>query len=115
MVHGLPPPFTDVVVDVESVTGLGMMHCMCPSITPTRGQKRSYYLTSVGRRLTAFELCRLQGVDPLTRNWNGIPDSSIGAMAGNAMTVPVLAHVIREALLSTGLAQPGGDAPIVFP
>ena len=115
VVHGLPPPFTDVVVDVESVTGLSMMHCMCPSITPTRGQKRSYYLTSVGRRLTAFELCRLQGVDPLTRNWNGIPDSSIGAMAGSAMTVPVLAHVIREALLSTGLAQPGGDAPIVFP
>jgi site-specific DNA-cytosine methylase len=115
VVQGLPPPFTDAVVDLRSVNGLNMLLNMCQSITPTGGQKRSYYLTSVGRRLTAFELCRLQGLDPLTPNWNGIPDSAIGAMAGNSMTVPVLAHVIREALLSTGLAQPGGGAPIVFP
>ena len=103
------------VVDMGSVTGLNTTHNICPSITPARAQTRSYFLTSVGRRLTAFELCRLQGVDPQTPNWNGIPDSAIGVMAGNAMTVPDLAHVIREALLSTGLAQPGGNAPIVFP
>jgi len=115
VVQGLPPPLTDVVVDMGSVTGLSMTHNIRPSITPARAQTRSYYLTSVGRRLTAFELCRLQGVDPQTPNWNGIPDSAIGVMAGNAKTVPVLAHVIREALLSTGLAQPGGNAPIVFP
>ena len=115
VVQGLPPPLTDVVVDMGSVTGLSMTHNICPSITPARAQTRSYFLTSVGRRLTAFELCRLQGVDPQTPNWNGIPDSAIGVMAGNAMTVLVLAHVIREALLSTGLAQPGGNAPIVFP
>ena len=98
----------------SSTWGASLASALCTACAPTRGQKRSYYLTSVGRRLTAFELCRLQGLDPLTPNWNGIPDSAIGAMAGNAMTVPVLAHVIREALLSTGLAQPGGDAPIVF-
>jgi DNA-cytosine methyltransferase len=113
---GLQPHLTDMVVDIGSGQGLNMMHNMCPTITRTRGQNRSYYLTSIKRRLSAFELCRLQGVEPCACNWHGIPPSAIGSLAGNAMTVPVLAHVIRAALLTTGLAKPRvGGAPIVFP
>jgi len=113
---GLKPHLTDMVVDLGSGQGLNMMHDICPTITRTRGQNRSYYLTSIKRRLSAFELCRLQGVEPHTCSWHGIPHSAIGSLAGNAMTVPVLAHVIRAALLTTGLAKPlVGGAPIVFP
>ena len=113
---GLQPHLADMVVDLGSGQGLNMMHNLCPTITRTRGQNRSYYLTSIKRRLSAFELCRLQGVEPFACNWHGIPHSAIGSLAGNAMTVPVLAHVIRAALLTTGLAKPlVGGAPIVFP
>ena len=54
----------------------------------------------------------VQGVEPFGQNWEGIPYSAIG---GSTMTVPVLEFVIREALLTTGLAQPTAGAPIVFP
>jgi DNA (cytosine-5)-methyltransferase 1 len=115
MTNGINPCSVDVVVDVGSGQGLNMMHNMCPTITRSRGQNRSYYLTSVTRKLTTSELCRLQGLDPSPYDWEGIPQSAIGAMAGNAMSLPVLTHVIREALLTTGMAVPWAGLPIEFP
>ena len=110
------PHLTHVVVDVGSSQCLNMMHYICPTITLTRGQNCLSYLTSVTRRLSAWELYRLQGVEPITQNVEGIPDSAIGALAGTAMTVPVLAYLICEVQLTTGLAKPaGGGLPIVFP
>ena len=112
---GVQPYLTDVVVDVGSGQGLNMMHNLCPTITKTRGQNCSYYLTSVTRQLSAFELCRLQGLEPLGLNWTDMPHSAIGALAGNAMTIPVLANIMRQALLTTGLCKWRAGPPIVFP
>jgi DNA-cytosine methyltransferase len=101
----------DVVVDVASGQGLNMMVDMCPTITKSRGQGRGFFLTSVGKRLTASELARLQGFEPRMYNWQGISRSAAGALIGNSMTVPVLAAVIRKGLLTTGLATHDWSAP----
>jgi hypothetical protein len=45
-----------------------------------------------------------------------MPVSAIGSLAGNAMTISVLATILREALLSTGLARSDkAGRRIVFP
>ena len=103
---GLDPLITDMVVDINSGQGLNMMHNVCPTITRARGQSGGFFLTSVSRPLSRFELCRLQGFEPEKFYWPGIPMTGVSALAGNAMTIPVLAVVLREALLTTGLAKP---------
>jgi hypothetical protein len=94
--EGIQPCSVDVVVDVGSGQGLNMVHKMCTTTTHTRGQNPLYYMMSVACQLTAFELCHLKGVEPFAH---------IGPMAGNARTALVLAHVIRDALLTIGLAR----------
>lgn len=100
---GLTPHKTDMVVDVGNGRGLNMMKGLCPTITKSRGQSGGFFLTSAGRHLTSFELCKLQGVIPTLFTWDGIPEGAIGGLAGNAMTANVLAAVLREALLSMNL------------
>ena len=94
----------DAVVDLASGRGVNVMNGICPTITRARGSCQGFYLTSIARRLSVQELCKLQGLDPATVNFEDVPESAIGALAGNAMTIPVLAAVIREALISTDLA-----------
>ena len=98
------PRSVDMVVDIGSGRGLNMMCGLCPTITRSRGGNGGFWVTSLGRRLSSTELLRLQGVQPEWLHWRGIPLRSVGEMAGNAMTVPVLAAVLREALKCTGLA-----------
>ena len=95
----------DAVVDLASGRGVNVMNGICPTITRARGSCQGFYLTSIARRLSVQELCKLQGLDPATVNFEDVPESAIGALAGNAMTIPVLAAVIREALISTDLAM----------
>lgn len=102
---GLDPRRTDMVVDIASGQGLNMMHDLCPTITKSRGQGTSYWVWSIGRRLSTFELARLQGIEPKAYNWSGICSSGIGALVGNGMTATVLAHMLGEALVTTGLAK----------
>ena len=94
----------DAVVDLASGRGVNVMNGICPTVTRARGSCQGFYLTSIARRLSVQELCKLQGLDPATVNFEDVPESAIGALAGNAMTIPVLAAVIREALISTDLA-----------
>ena len=111
----LDPLSTDMVVDINNGQGLTMMHNICPTITRARGQSGGFFLTSVSRPLSRFELCRLQGFEPEKFHWPGIPMTGVGALAGNAMTIPVLAAVLREALLTTGLAKPSLRGQASFP
>jgi len=104
----------DAVVDLASGRGVNVMNGICPTITRARGSCQGFYLTSIARRLSCQELCALQGLDPMTINFEGVPETSIGALAGNAMTIPVLAAVIREALISTDLAT-DGSGKVTFP
>ena len=102
---GLSPDDTDMIIDLGSGRGVSMTHNMCPTITRTRGGARDYFHSRLSRRLSVGELLRLQGVPDGCLDFAGIPERQIGMIAGNAMTVPVLAAVIREGLLAAGLAR----------
>jgi hypothetical protein len=54
--------------------------------------------------LTITDFFKLQGLDPVTMNMNGIGFLQLGQLAADAMTIPVLAAVLRSALLMAGLA-----------
>jgi DNA (cytosine-5)-methyltransferase 1 len=100
----LDPSKADIVVDLgNGHERINMVHNICPTITRTRGGREDFYLISAGR-LSFKDFFKLQGLDPCKVRIDGIRSSELGHLAGNAMTIPVLAAVLRAALLFTGLA-----------
>jgi len=102
----IDPSRSDIVVDLGNGRRdvVNMVHNHCPTITRTRGGRDDFYLISGPGRLTMVDYFKLQGLDPVKLNLDDIPYSALGQLAGNAMTIPVLAAVLRAALLFTGLA-----------
>ena len=94
------------IVDLGSSTCRQVLYRdIAPCLTKTRCQANDYYLMSRGRRLTLAELFRLQGVPAhRIRLPPGVKEAHLRGMIGNAWTVPVYAAILRNALLSTGLA-----------
>ncbi len=78
---------------------------LCPCITATRGQSRDYWSAQRLRRLTITELMRLQGADEaMLAGWEDvISPQQMGHIVGNAMTVPILAGIIRSIMISMSL------------
>ena len=103
----IDPSKADIVVDLGNGRRdvVNMVHNHCPTITRTRGGSADFYLISQAFRLNFLHYFKLQGLDPDTIDMGGIRDSQLGQLAGNAMTIPVLAAVLRAALLFTGLAH----------
>jgi DNA-cytosine methyltransferase len=102
----IDPSRADIVVDLGNGRRdvVNMVHNHCPTITRTRGGREDFYLISAAGRLTMTDFFKLQGLDPQKIDMDGIRYSALGHLAGNAMTIPVLAAVLRAALLYTGLA-----------
>jgi hypothetical protein len=82
---------------------VNMVHNVFPTITRTRGGHEDFYLISAGR-LSLKDFFKLQGLDPCKVRIDCIRTSELGHLVGNAMTIPVVAAVLRAALLFTGLA-----------
>ena len=49
------------------------------------------------------ELLRVQGFDPSHMDLSGLTSRQVGMMAGDAMTLPVLAEVLNNALYGADL------------
>jgi DNA (cytosine-5)-methyltransferase 1 len=100
----LDPSKADIVVDLSDGRGRVNMVNVCPTITSTRAVCEDFYLISNGR-LSFFDFFLLQGLDPYNQiEYGELRSSQLGHLAGKAMTIPVLAAVLRAALLFTGLA-----------
>lgn len=84
---------------------INYMTDICPTITRSRGGTASYWISSLGRRLSPTELLRLQGFEPHQMRLHRLSPQAIGRMAGNAMTLPVLATVLKWALYGTDLVS----------
>jgi DNA-cytosine methyltransferase len=98
---------TDIILDLAS--GFPRPHLtynICPAITHNRClSEKSFYLLSTAHVLTALDYVRLQGLDPYQLNLENLKSTEIGQLAGNSMTIPLLALVLRAALALTGLAK----------
>ena len=97
----------DLVIDLGGSLKrrVSCMTGMCPTITRSRGGTASYWVSSLGRRLSPIELLRLQGFEPHQMRLHRLSPQAIGRMAGNAMTLPVLATVLKWALYGTDLVS----------
>jgi len=103
--EGGPLATCDYVVDLGN--GRNKVHMMwevCPTITKTRGGGQDYYLLSIAQRLSEFDMMKLQGLNPHFMRLDRLRTSELGQLAGNAMTIPVLAATLRATLIMTGMA-----------
>ena len=86
----------------------------------TRSRSAGYWISSRGRRLTAFETMKIQGINPSNRDICET-DSTLRSLTGNAMCVTMVKVFARQLLDCTsvgvepaGLAAPhGASAPVV--
>jgi site-specific DNA-cytosine methylase len=96
----------DIVVDLgQGRSKVHMMHNLCPTITRTRAARDDFFLVSNASRITALDCMRLQGLNSFKVDLTVLKCSEIGQLAGNAMTIPLLASILRAALALTGLAK----------
>jgi site-specific DNA-cytosine methylase len=96
---------TDLVVaDVYGSRPHYMVNRM-PTITRTRGAQGGFLITRARRFTTAAELLALQGFPVHALDLRGIPERQQGMLAGNAITVHVLARILARALPAVKLAR----------
>ena len=101
--HGKPKS-VDAVIDIGCSPRFSTYKVgAAPTLTAGRCAARGYFSTSLQRKLSVPELMRLQGANPRTLKTEGASRTTLGRMAGNAMSVNVLAKVLKQALLSTDL------------
>jgi hypothetical protein len=95
----------DICVDYESSRLCHMKNCI-PCLTTSRCRSGSaMWLLGYGRRLTLAEMMRLQGIDPALACSTQVPNSHVGAMVGNAVTVTVVERLLRRLLVTCGFAD----------
>ena len=81
-------------LNVSSIQRMGARKNICPCLLAGEGGNCTFYLTSVGRRLTPREYLRLQG---FSDNFKiVVPERLIYKQVGNSMSVNVLIHLSRS-------------------
>ena len=94
-------PFAShVLVDLGTGRGNRFTEAMFPTLTATRCKQRGYFNLRLNRRHTISELIRAQGAYPEGMDISCIPESAVGHMCGNAMSVNVVTHLLGAVLLS---------------
>ena len=73
-----------------------------PCLTSVRGASHGFWISTRGGRMTVAELCRLQGMEPIT-NPAGLTDRQIGLAVGNSFTQTVIARILAQLLYAAGL------------
>jgi len=97
---------SDFVVDLANgFSRTHLMYNMCPTITKTRSAREGFYLVSAAGPLSVLDYMKLQGLDPYQTDLTNLTHSQIGQLAGDAMTIPLLASILRASLVLSGLAK----------
>ena len=102
------------VIDVTPSETFGKCYTLekTPTITKTRANFQGFFLSKYMRMTTTDELKRLQGF-PVSLSKGPASDSQFRSMLGNAMTLPVLARVMRMVLGAAGFIDTA-DVPDIF-
>ena len=102
-------PNPEVTNSDNAIVGIGntsmtFMRDMSPCLTANHAADRAYWSLSRRRRLTITEIMRLQGVSASRFDgWeNVISERQMGKLAGNAMTVTILARIAARMFCSMG-------------
>jgi len=93
----------DRILDVDCSAAWALRSAnVAPTLTSSR--RSGLWLVSRGRRLTARESLRLQGIAPDLWNWTMTDRERIG-FAGNAMSVNVITRLLAAALPAVALSR----------
>ena len=80
------------MLDIDaSLSHFSLRKEISPTLTFSRG--KGFWITSHRRRMHAHEALKLQGI-PCDEIQAGISDNELRQLAGNAMTVPILVHIM---------------------
>ena len=97
---GVDPNKQCWVLDIDASKSFGSMQCeLSPTLTRTRAS--GFWLTSKRRRMTASEQFKLQGF-PIASIVPVESRRQMGQLAGNAMCVPVVTHLLNKVLPQMG-------------
>ena len=102
------------VIDVTPSETFGKCYTLekTPTITKTRANFQGFFLSKYMRMTTTDELKRLQGFPASLPKFHAT-DNQLRYMLGNAMTLPVLARVMRMVLGAAGFINTA-DVPDIF-
>ena len=82
------------MLDIDaSLSHFSLRKEISPTLTFSRG--KGFWITSHRRRMHAHEELELQGI-PFDEIQPGISDNGMRKLAGNAMTVPILVHIMDK-------------------
>ena len=94
--EGEDPTSYPAAIDTNSSTP-AVMTTYATTLTRARGNSLAWWSLQHGRKLSASELMRVQGVSPSSVVMNVSPQQ-MGALLGNAFTKPVMDRVIDQAI-----------------
>ena len=81
-------------MDIDaSLSHFSLMKEVSPTLTFSRG--KGFWISSHRRRMHAHEALKLQGI-PFDEIQPGLTDNALRKLAGNAMTVPILVHIMNR-------------------
>ena len=101
---GKTPKNVDAIIDIGSSPKFAQCKIgHAPTLTHSRCKTRGYYATRLMRRLSVSEMMRLQGMEPCRLDTNGISDTDMGGITGNAMSVNVVTRILKKMLESIGM------------
>ena len=112
--NGVDPLTTPIAIDIDcspKYQSVGLN--VAKTLTRTRGGQGGPWLSSRGRRTTPSELLKIQGFTDHELPWeeSGISKHKFGELLGNAVPVPMIGHVLAEALYSAGVTADKVEFP----
>ena len=108
---GVDPKTHPVFVDIDCSMKFQASNAkFLSTLTASRGAQGGPWVSTRSRRTTLSEMSRAQGFDPSILKWAmvGVSAAEAGHMlgnVGNAMTLPVVQAVLKNALYASGLVS----------
>ncbi len=102
--NGENPANVMYAIDINSSENFGQS-CLrekIPALTRSRAGTGGFYLSSWGRMLSTEEMAKLQGIDMSRIKRHHVTHRQYCMMLGNAMSVPLLARLLRMVLGAAG-------------
>ena len=99
------PKRSKFIVDIQSSINRGphLMEGVCPCLTRSRAANKGFWLVWKERFTTIDEILKLSGIPNGRIPKKIAPDRALGAIAGNSVTVPLLARALQAMLAAVRL------------
>ena len=112
---GTDPLTTPIAIDIDCSSRFQSVGVnVARTLTRTRGGQGGPWISSRGRRTTPNELLKIQGFsgeDEVPWRQAGVNANKIGQLLGNAAPVPMMGHILSEAMFCAGVTA----SKVAFP